>query len=57
MPLKHGSGKATISANIAELIGSWKKTHKIGNARPKTLAQAQKMAAAIAYSKARGKKK
>ena len=57
MPLKHGSGKATISANIAELIGSWKKTHKIGNARHKTLAQAQKMAAAIAYSKARGKKK
>jgi len=57
MPLKSGSSKKTISTNIAELISAWKKTGKIGTAHPKNLAQAQEMAAAIAYSKARRKKK
>ncbi len=57
MPLSRGSSKATISKNIAELIRSWKKTGKIGNSAPKNLADAQRMATAIAYDKARGKPK
>jgi hypothetical protein len=57
MPLKRGSSTKTISSNIAELIKSWKSTGKIGTARPKNLAEAQKMAAAIAYDKAKRKKK
>ena len=57
MPLSTGSSKAVISKNIREMIHSWKKTGRIGKARPKTLAQAQKVATAAAYRKARGKKK
>ncbi len=57
MPLKTGSSKRTITSNIAELIKTWKRTGKIGTAHPKNLADAQKMAAAIAYSKAKRKKK
>lgn len=57
MPLSTGKSKSVIRKNIAELIRSWKKTGKIGTAHPKNLADAQRMAAAIAYDKARRKKK
>jgi hypothetical protein len=58
MSLKKGSSQKIISANIAEMIRSWKKTHKIGNTRPKTLAEAREIATAAAYRKAgRNKKK
>ena len=54
-PLKSGKSKAVISANIAETLRSFEKTGKIGNATPKNMAEAQRMAVAIAYDKA-GKK-
>jgi hypothetical protein len=57
MPLSKGTSKRAISANIAELIAVWKKTGKIGTAHPKNLADAQEMAIAIAYSKAKRKSK
>ncbi len=57
MTLKRGSSPKTISANVDEMIKSWKRTGKIGNAHPPTLAKAQEMATAAAYSKARGSKK
>lgn len=53
MPLKEGYGRETIGANIAEVIRSWKKTGRIGRARPKTLKEAMRMAIAIAYDTAR----
>jgi hypothetical protein len=53
MPLKKGKG--SISSNIEELLGSWKKTGKIGTSSPRTMDAAKKQAAAIAYRKARGK--
>ena len=52
MPLK--SGKGSISANIKELMHTYKSTGKIGNTSPKSRKQASKIAAAIAYRKARG---
>ena len=57
MPLRKGSSKKTISANIAEMIRTWKRTGKIGTSTPHTLAEAQKQAEAAAYRKAGGKKK
>lgn len=56
MPLKKGSSKKTISKNIGELMRSFKKTGKIGTSEPESTKEAQKQAAAIAYSKA-GKSK
>lgn len=52
MPLKKGSSQKTISANIGEMVGSYKETGKIGTSRPKSKAAASKQAAAIAYEKA-----
>ena len=52
MPLKKGSSKKTISANIGELVRDYKKDGSIGTSKPKSKAAAVKQAAAIAYSKA-----
>lgn len=52
MPLKKGSSQKTISANIGEMVGSYKDTGKIGTSKPKSKAAATKQAAAIAYEKA-----
>ena len=52
MPLKAGKSKAMISANIAEMMRSWKETGKIGNIRPKNKKEALKIAQAAAYRKA-----
>ena len=41
-----------ISANIAEMIRSWRRTGKIGNTHPKSAEEARKIAARIAYEKA-----
>ena len=53
MPLKQGYSQESISANIEELMRTWKETGKIGASRPKTKKQAMKQAAAIAYRVAR----
>lgn len=52
MPLLKGSAKAVVSKNIGELVTSYKKTGKIGNASPETMAKARKQALAIAFNKA-----
>ena len=52
MPLKRGSSQKTISANIGEMVGSYKKKGKIGTSKPGSVKEATKQAAAIAYAKA-----
>ncbi len=52
MPLSKGKSKKVISQNIREMIDTWKETGKIGNTRPKSIAQAKRIASAAAYSKA-----
>jgi len=52
MPLKSGKSEKTRSANIGELMSSYKKTGKIGNSKPKSKEAAQKQAEAIVYKKA-----
>jgi hypothetical protein len=56
MPLKKGKSQKTISSNIRELMRAYNKTGSIGTSKPKGTKAAVKQAAAIAYSKARGKK-
>jgi len=57
MPLKRGSSKKVRSENIGEMLHKFKATGKIGNAHPKSMAQAKKIAAAAAYAKSKKKKK
>lgn len=57
MPLKPGRDTKTISANIGELMSSYKSSGKIGNTKPRNAEHAQKIAAAVAYSKAKKKGK
>ena len=54
MPLKKGKGQKAVSANIKEMMHSYKETGKIGNTTPKNKAHAAKIAAAAAYKKSRG---
>ena len=56
MPLKKGTSKKAISANVKELMGAYKEKGKIGSSKPASKKKAQKQAVAIALSKA-GKKK
>ena len=57
MPLKKGSSKSTMSSNIRECILSYKKSGKIGNIKPKSLAHAMKICQAAAYKSAGKSKK
>lgn len=52
MPLKSGTSKKTIGKNVSELMGTYKKSGKIGTSKPTSKKAAQKQAVAIALSKA-----
>lgn len=47
MPLKKGTSKATVSANIAELMHSYKKGGQFAKGKP--AGKARKMAVAAAF--------
>ena len=53
MPLQRGKSADARSQNIKELLHKWKRTGKIGTSSPKTMGEARKQAAAIAYKKSR----
>ncbi len=57
MPLKKGKGRKTISRNISELVGKFKKSGKIGNSKPKSKAKAIKQAVAISLGLAKKSRK
>lgn len=52
MPLKKGSSQKTISGNISEMVGKYKKSGSIGTSKPKSKGAAVKQAVAIALSTA-----
>jgi hypothetical protein len=52
MPLKTGSSKKVIGANVKELVGSFKKKGTIGTSKPASKAKAVKQAVAISLDKA-----
>jgi chitinase len=52
MPLKAGKSQKTISGNISEMVGKYKKTGSIGTSKPKSKPKAVKQAVAIALDKA-----
>lgn len=56
MPLKSGPSQSVISSNIEEMLRKYKRTGKIGNTHPKSIAEARKIAAAAAYTKAHRRK-
>ena len=49
MPLKKGKTDKILHQNISELMGTYKKSGKIGTSKPKSKKAAQKQSAAIAY--------
>lgn len=51
--LKKGGSRATVSANIEELVHDWEKDGTIGNSRPRSKQQAVKQAVAISLGQAR----
>ena len=53
MPLSKGRGRDAVSRNIRELVSTYNAKGKIGNTKPKSKEKAAKIAAAIAYRKAR----
>jgi hypothetical protein len=53
MPLHQGRSAKVRSSNIAEVLTAYKETGKIGNTKPSSMRHAKRIAAAIAYSKAR----
>jgi len=57
MPLKKGSSQKTISGNISEMVGKYKKSGSIGTSKPKSKKAAVKQAVAIALSTAGKSKK
>lgn len=52
MPLKTGRSRKVVSENVSEMMGSFKKTGKLGTSKPKSKEKAQKQAVAIALDKA-----
>jgi hypothetical protein len=57
MPLKKGSSQKTISGNISEMVGKFKKSGSIGTSKPKGKKAAVKQAVAIALTTAGKSKK
>jgi hypothetical protein len=57
VPIKKGRSQRVISENIGEMVGSYKKTGRLGTSKPKSTKAATKQAAAIAYEKAGRSKK
>ena len=55
MPLHPGKSSKVHGKNVKEMLDAYKRTGKIGNTHPKTMAKARQIANAAAYSKARGK--
>lgn len=51
--LKKGGSRATVSANIKEIVDDWEKDGTIGNSHPKTKQKAVKQAVAISLGEAR----
>ncbi len=52
MPLKKGSSRETVSANIAEMVDEYKHEGHIGTSHPANKEKAVKQATAIALTKA-----
>lgn len=52
MPLKTGKSSKVVGENISEMVGSFKKTGKIGTSKPRSTKKAQTQAVAIALKKA-----
>lgn len=50
MPLIKSKSEEALRSNISELIRSYKRTGKIGSAKPSTIAKARKMAIAASYA-------
>ena len=57
MPLKKGSSQKTISGNISEMVGKYKKSGSIGTSKLKSKKAAVKQAVAIALTTAGKSKK